>query len=65
MNITEFLKDNGVVKNKQQANLVMIIVITICFLVIMISRNDSSKYSFDEKTLTQDEREFLRIEKGL
>jgi len=62
MNITEFLKNNGIVKNKQQANLLMIAIIIISLVGIFALRKNNDKYGFDETLLTPEEREFIGLE---
>ena len=63
MSIERILKEKGIVRNKLQANAVMIIVTLICLIVaISISRGSSSQSNFDESLLSPAEKEFLGIQ---
>lgn len=62
MNIENFLKKKGIVRDKKQANLVMIIFIIICFVVIiMITKKDPRKTNFDKTKLSPAEISLTKL----
>ncbi len=50
MNIEKFLKDKGIVRNKQQANYIMIAVIILCLIYIFANMFGGNKSSGTELT---------------
>ncbi len=62
MNIEKFLKDKNIVRNKKQANMVMIFFIILCIIVIiMISRKPRYNNVNDREKLSPEEIELMNI----